>query len=157
MKNNSLGTKVLMIAVTLALAAYFGIQAVQYFSDPLTTTLAYNYRVEDSLSLSGYVVREEQVLPSESSGLLQLQREEGERVSDGGTIAAVYADQASLDLQKEILSLNARIEQLQYAREAALGAEVVQKLDVQISQSLLDYRAAVTAERYRDRPCGHRS
>lgn len=150
MKNNSLGTKVLMIAVTLALAAYFGIQAVQYFSDPLTTTLAYNYRVEDSLSLSGYVVREEQVLPSESGGLLQLQREEGERVSDGGTIAAVYADQASLDLQKEILSLSARIEQLQYAREAALGVEATQKLDTQISRNLLDYRAAVTAERYRD-------
>ena len=45
MKNNSLGTKVLMAALTLALVAYFGIQAVRYFGDPLTTTLAYNYRV----------------------------------------------------------------------------------------------------------------
>ena len=150
MKNNSLGTKVLMIAVTLALAAYFGVQAVRYFSDPLTTTLTYSYRVEDSLSLSGYVVREEQVLPSESGGLLQLQREEGERVSDGGTVAAVYADQASLDLQEEILAVGARIEQLRYAREAALGVEATQKLDAQIRQNLLDYRAALTAERYRD-------
>lgn len=150
MKNNSLGTKVLMIAVTLALVAYFGIQAVRYFSDPLTTTLAYNYRVEETLSLSGFVVRDEVVLPEDSSGLLQIQREEGERVSDGGTVATVYSDQASLDRQKEIESLNARIEQLQYAREAAVGTEVAQKLDEQIRQSLLDYRAAVTAGRYRD-------
>lgn len=150
MKNNSLGTKILMIAVTLALAAYFGAQALQYFSDPLTTTLAYHYRVEETLSLSGFVVRDELVLPAESSGLLQIQREEGERVSDGGTVAMVYSDQASLDRQKEIESLNARIEQLQYAREAAVGAEVAQKLDEQIRQNLLDYRAAVTAERYRD-------
>lgn len=150
MKNNSLGMKLLMILVTLALTVYFGVQVARYFDDPLTTTLAYNYRVEDSLSLSGYVVREEQVLPPESGGLLQLQREEGERVSDGGTIAAVYADQASLDLQEEILALGSRIEQLRYARETARGTEIAQKLDEQIRQDLLDYRAALTAERYRD-------
>ena len=150
MKNNSIGTKALMVAVTLALTAYFGFQAVNYFSDPLSTTLAYHYRVEESLSLSGYVIRDELVLSSESGGLLQLQREEGERVSDGGVIAAVYADQASLERQEEIQSLNARIEQLQYAKEAALGVEVTQKLDAQIRQNLLDYRAALVAERYRD-------
>ena len=75
MKNNSLGTKVLMAALTLALVAYFGIQAVRYFSDPLTTTLAYNYRVEESEHLSGFVVREEVLLPEENSGLLQIRRE----------------------------------------------------------------------------------
>ena len=150
MKNNSLGTKVLMIAVTLALAAYFGVQAVRYFSDPLTTTLTYSYQVEDSISLSGYVVREEQVLPPESGGLLQLQREEGERVSAGGTVAAVYADRASLDLQEEIRVLSARVEQLTFAKESALGIEATQKLDAQIRQNLLDYRGALAAERYRD-------
>lgn len=150
MKQNSLGTKALMIAVTVALAAYFGFQAVRYFADPLTTTLAYNYRVEESHNLSGYVVREEMVLPEESSGLLQIQREEGERISTGGTVAAVYADQAALDRQAEIEALELRAEQLRYAREAALGAEVVQKLDAQIRQNLLDYRTALTAERYRD-------
>lgn len=150
MKQNSLGTKVLMIAVTLGLAAYFGFQGVRYFTDPLTTTLAYNYRVEETLNLSGYVVRDEVVLPEENSGLLQIQREEGERVSTGGTVAAVYADQSALDRQTEIEELELRAEQLRYAREAALGAEVVQKLDAQIRQNLLDYRTALTAERYRD-------
>ena len=150
MKQNSLGTKVLMIAVTLALVAYFGFQGVRYLTDPLTTTLAYNYRVEETLNLSGYVMRDEVVLPEESSGLLQIQREEGERVSTGGTVAAVYADQSALDRQTEIEALELRAEQLHYAREAALGAEVVQKLDTQIRRTLVDYRAAVTAERYRD-------
>ena len=42
MKNNSLGTKILMTAVTLGLLAYFGLQAYRYFADPLTTTLAYS-------------------------------------------------------------------------------------------------------------------
>ena len=46
MKNSSLGMKILMAAVTLGVLAYFGFQAVRYFDDPLTTTLAYTYQVE---------------------------------------------------------------------------------------------------------------
>ena len=74
MKRNSFGTKALLAAISLALLVYFGVQGVRYFRDPLTTTLAYTYEVEESVHLSGYVVREEQVLPGESSGLLQLLR-----------------------------------------------------------------------------------
>lgn len=146
-KNNALGTKLLMLAVTLALAAYFGVQGYLYFTDPLSTTLAYNYQVEESVSLSGYVARTEWVLEDDASGLLRLQRSEGERVSRGGTVAAVYADQASLDRQAEIDALTTRIEQLEYAQEAALGSEVSLKLDAQIMQSILDYRSSLAEDR----------
>lgn len=121
MKEKTLGTKLLLAAVTLGVLAYFSIQAVRYFGDPLTTTIAYQYQVEMSTVLSGYVVRDEAILTDDTSGLLQLQRAEGERISDGGVVALVYADQATLDRQKEIQSLHTQIEQLQYAEEAALG------------------------------------
>ena len=150
MKNNSLGTKLLMVAVTLALLAYFGFQTVRYFSNPLSSTLSYAYRVEETASLTGYMVREEAVLSGDSSGLVQLQREEGERVAVGGTVARVYANQEALDLQKEIESLNGRIEQLQYVQEAESGVEVARKLDRQIRQNVLDYRAAVAGGRLND-------
>ena len=148
MKNNSPGIKLLMVAITLALAAYFDFQAFNYFVDPLSTTLAYSYQVEDEMNLSGYVVREERVLADEASGLLRLNRAEGERVSAGGTVATVYADQASLDRQTEIDALTTRIEQLQYAKEAALGAEVSLKLDNQIIQTVLEYRGSISAEKF---------
>ena len=147
MKNSSFGTKCLLLAVTLGVLAYFGIQGLQYLGDPLTTTLAYNYQVEEGMDLSGYVVRREQVLADEASGLLRLQRSEGEKVSAGGTVALVYADQASLDRQQEIDELSGRIEQLQFAQEASLGSEVSLKLDAQIMRSLLDYRAELAAGR----------
>ena len=150
MKNNSLGTKLLMTAVTLALVLYFGVQAVNYFSDPLTTTLAYTYQVEESVSLSGWVVRQERLLEDASGGLLRLQREEGERVAVGGTVARVYADQDSLDRQEEMEALELRIQQLQYVQEAEDGVEVAQKLDQQIRRSVADYRAALTAGRLND-------
>ena len=89
MKNSSFGTKCLLLAVTLGVLAYFGIQGLQYLGDPLTTTLAYNYQVEEGMDLSGYVVRREQVLADETSGLLRLQRSEGEKVGAGGSGALV--------------------------------------------------------------------
>lgn len=147
MKNSSFGTKCLLLAVTLGVLAYFGIQGLQYLGDPLTTTLAYNYQVEEGMDLSGYVVRREQVLADEASGLLRLQRSEGEKVSAGGTVALVYADQASLDRQREIDELSGRIEQMQFAQEASLGSEVSLKLDAQIMRSLLDYRTELAAGR----------
>ncbi|MCI6320585.1 MAG: hypothetical protein MR803_04390 [Clostridiales bacterium] len=147
MKNSSFGTKCLLLAVTLGVLAYFGIQGLQYLGDPLTTTLAYNYQVEEGMDLSGYVVRREQVLADEASGLLRLQRSEGEKVGAGGTVALVYADQTSLNRQREIDELSGRIEQLQFAQEASLGSEVSLKLDAQIMRSLLDYRAELAAGR----------
>ena len=146
MKQRALGTKILLAVITLGVVAYFGMQALQYFADPLTTTAAYTYQVDRSVSLSGYVVREELVLEG-GDGLLRLQRTEGERVSAGGTVTVVYADQASLDRQTELDTLEARLEQLEFAQEAAEGAEVALKLDNQIIQSILDLRGSLAADR----------
>ena len=59
----------------------------------------------------------------------------------------VYADQASLDRQTELDTLEARLEQLEFAQEAAEGAEVALKLDNQIIQSILDLRGSLAADR----------
>ena len=126
-KSGGLGTRLLMMALFLGVAAYFGIQAFQYLDDPLGVTLAYRYEVERGVDLAGFVVREERVLPDEGDGLLRIQRAEGERVSAGGVVATVYADQTSLDRQAEIDSLESRVEQLQYAQDLALAAETTRK------------------------------
>ena len=151
MKNNdSLTTKLIMAGLTLALVVYFSAQAYFYFTDPLSTMLSYTYQVEEELDLSGYVVREEQLLSGDTSGLLRIDRAEGERVSTNGVIATVYADQASIDRQAKMESLTTRIEQLQYAQEAELGADASLKLDNQILQHLRTYRSSVTANRLYD-------
>lgn len=147
MKNSSLGTKLLLAAVTLAVLVYFGVQGLRYLDDPLMTSLAYEDQVEESIDVSGYVVRQESVLPDESSGSLQLQRAEGEKVSDGGTVALVYADESSIQLQTQMNNLRDRIEQLEYAQAAALGTEVSLKLDSQILQGILDLRTALAEDR----------
>ena len=66
MKNSSLTSKLLAAALTLGVLAYFGVQIYRYVDDPFSTTLVYSYRVEDTLDISGYMVRQEQVLTGES-------------------------------------------------------------------------------------------
>ena len=150
MKQSSLGTKFFMVILTLGVLTYFGIQGYRYFRDPLTTTAAYAYEVEEGVDLGGYVVRKEQVLPDDTGGLLRIQRGEGARVAVGGNVATVYADQNALHQQEEIAALESRLEQLQFAQAAALDSEASLKLDAQISQHILDYRAGLTADRMQE-------
>lgn len=147
MKRTSFTTRILMLLVCLGVAVYFGYQSLRYLDDPLTTTAAYGYTVDETISASGYVVRSERVLEDEAGGLLRLARSEGERVSVGGTVASVYADQASLDRQNEIDAMEARIGQLEYVQSASLSYEASAKLDNQIAQDLLAVRAALAAGR----------
>lgn len=147
MKSESPVMKLLMTAVCLAVLAYFGLQVFRYFHDPLTTAVAYDYQVEESVPAAGWVVRDEEVLAGESDGLLRLSRSEGERVSENGEIARVYADQASLDSQQQVDALETQLSQLRYAQEAAAGAEATLKLDNSIAQSILSLRACVAADR----------
>lgn len=147
MKKGSLGAGLLAAAALLGVGAYFIYQGMRYLDDPLSTTAVYAYEVDEEISVSGYVVRDELILGDEASGLLRLNRAEGERVGVGGTVAAVYADQASLNCQNEIDTLEARIEQLEYVQDAALSYEAFAKLDSQISKNLLELRSALSAGR----------
>lgn len=150
MKKENLVTKLAMAAVTLGVIAYFSVGIFNYFEDPLSTTLAYTYQVSRGVDVTGFMVREESVLPDEDAGVLRLSRSEGEKVSRGGTVATVYADAGALSRQREVDELSTRIEQLQYAQEAALADEVSLKLDSQIQRAVLDYRRDITAARLRD-------
>ncbi|MCI9121309.1 MAG: hypothetical protein HFG00_07280 [Oscillibacter sp.] len=153
MKKNSggLGTRLLMAVLFLGVTAYFALEAFQYLDDPLSITLAYRYQVENTLELSGYVVRTERVLPDDDAGgLLRIQRGEGERVAAGGVVAAVYAGQESLGRQMEMDALESRVEQLEYAKNLSLELETSRKLDAQIAQNLLEYRQYLTADRLYD-------
>lgn len=150
MKRKRLLGKVLMTAFTLGVVAYFGVSIASYFEDPLATTFAYTYEISQGVEVTGYVVRSEVLLPDEDAGVLRLTRGEGERVSRGGTVATVYANSDALQRQTEVDELSARIEQLQYARDAAMADEVALKLDSQITTALLDYQEELSAGQLRD-------
>ena len=136
-------SRVALGALCLLTLVYFGLQLRDYLADPFSTAAAAYTKVEETVSANGWLIRTEQVLPGEGSGLLRLTRQEGEQVSQGGTVAKVYADQASLDRQTELDRLDERIEQLRYAAEESLSGVASLRLDSQIQDSLLSLRRSV--------------
>lgn len=142
-RENRTLSRVALGALCLLVLVYFGLQLRDYLVDPFSTAAAAYTKVEETVSANGWLIRAEQVLPGEGSGLLRLTRQEGERVSQGGTVAKVYADQASLDRQTELDRLDERIEQLRYAAEESLSGVASLRLDSQIQDSLLSLRRSV--------------
>ena len=92
MKNTSIGFKITTAILCLVTVGYFCLQGYRYLTDPLTTSPAYTYQVEQSVTVTGWVVREERIIQTPDSGVLRLSRSEGEKISRGGQVAEVYAD-----------------------------------------------------------------
>lgn len=147
MKNRSLSTKLIFVFLFLAVAVYFGVQAWRYLANPQTTTLVYAYAGEDSLAVSGWFVRDEQVVDC-SETLLELERDEGERVSANGVLATVYRSEGALSDHRALRTLEAKREQLLYASEASKNAETALKLDGDIRESIVALRASLASDSY---------
>ena len=145
MKTGSLATKLMLAAILLTVLIYFGVNAASYFLDPFTTTLVYDYTSENAVTVSGYVVREEEVLPGGAGDLVYFSRGEGEKVSRGGTVALVYQSAQALQDANTLRSLEEQLEQLTYARSLASGASTSARLDEEVVSSLIAFRGAMAS------------
>lgn len=144
MKNSTLATKLMLAAIFLTVLVYFGVNLAAYFSDPYTTTVAYSFTGENAVTVSGYVVREEEVL--EGGGeLVYSSRSEGERVSRGGTVALIYPTAQALSDANALRELTDQLDQLQYARSLASGSQATARLDDEITQALTRFHSSMAA------------
>lgn len=91
MKSSSAVFRALSIALLAAVVLYFGVQGCRYLTDPYSTTLAYRSSSEESISLTGWLVRDEEPLQGPSGTLQQMLRE-GEKAAAGETVVTVYSD-----------------------------------------------------------------
>lgn len=103
----------------------------------------YTYQANESVSVNGFVVRDEVLIANQDSGVLDLTRSEGAKVSAKGEVARVYSSQDSLDNQGEITRLETLVAQLTYAISAVENAANSLTLDQEIFQTILDYRQDV--------------
>ncbi|MBQ7713969.1 MAG: hypothetical protein IJT71_03665, partial [Oscillospiraceae bacterium] len=147
MKTGSLTTKLILAFLALAVSAYFGVQAWNYFTAPETATSVYAYRAERVLTLSGCVVRDEEVIDC-AEPLVELTRAEGERVGNGKRVATVYQSAEALEAERRAAALRVQLEQLEYARSAARDAEAALRLDGEIEMGIVALRAALSGGGY---------
>ena len=142
MRDSNFVTKTIAVAAFLAVMVYFATRLGGYLVDPLITTAAYYYQSDDAVTVTGYVVRQEELLP-DHSGLVYSTRQEGERVGKGRSVATVYHSEAALSDARQLEILEQRLDQLQYAQSAASGAQAVLKLDNSIRSGIFTLKSHV--------------
>ena len=139
--------KILSAAVLAAVVVLLGVQTYRYFHRPLSVSAAYTSQVSDSISVTGWVVRQETALP-EASGTLLRQVQEGEKVHAGQTVAVSYASKSALETVKELEDTELKLQQLQFARSSFLDSDAALRVDSDVSDSILGLRTVVAGGDY---------
>ena len=111
------GTKKIRTAGALILALlvliYVGYQAYMATHRTIQTETAMYGEVSDVIQSQGFVVRNETVVPGNSSGVLSYRLSDGARVASGGVIADVFSSESDASAQREIEQLDREIRNLQ--------------------------------------------
>ncbi|MBQ2061108.1 MAG: hypothetical protein II458_00315 [Oscillospiraceae bacterium] len=139
--------KILSVVVLAAVVMYFGIQIYQYLANPFSTTLAYEATADDSISVNGWVVREEEVFHSDAATLTH-PLSEGQRVGYGQTFAMAYDNSQTLETVDKIGTQELRLQQLEFALTSILDEDAALKLDNSITGSILTLRQDLSGGDY---------
>lgn len=141
MKQGTLITKIVMIILFAAVAVYLAVYAVKSLNDPFTTTMAYQDSLDDSVEITGVLVREETAL-SNGSAIMDILPEEGERVAAGETVAILYQSSEALERKQQLQALQQEREQLQYALSSGGSLSNAATLEQQIFASMQALRSS---------------
>lgn len=128
--------KILSLAVLVAVVTLLGIEGYRYFHRSVSVSVAYTGQVTDSLSVTGWVVRQETPLP-DTPGTLLRQVQEGEKVHAGQAVAMAYASKSALEVVSQLEDTELKLQQLQFARSSFLDSDAALKVDSDISDSIL--------------------
>ncbi|MBQ4545294.1 MAG: hypothetical protein II996_06965 [Oscillospiraceae bacterium] len=113
MKQEGTVSRIITVVLGLFLMAYIGYQAYRALYNPVKTVSAVYTEVDDSVSLDGYVIRDERIVSGNyGSGVLEMNMYEGERVANGSAVAVVYADEASARRSHEAAEISEQIDRM---------------------------------------------
>ena len=147
MKSSTPIFKILSVVVLAAAVVYFAVQAYRYFSDPINTTLVYASVEEQTIEISGYLVREEETFHSDAATLGH-SLSEGERVGKNQTMATAYPDSGALTRVEQLEALQLRLEQLSFSLISYLDPDAALKLDSTINSGILTLRQSIAGGEY---------
>ena len=141
----SIFSRLAMPLIIAAIVIYLICSAWMGMRDPYEFTVAYTDTMETSVETAGWVVRSEVAITS-GEGMVQLKREEGEKVGKGQELAVVYQDESYVEKQEELLQTQSDLSALQYATYDQSPSGVV--LDDQMLTAMTDLRTASSSGNY---------
>lgn len=104
-----LARNALILLTMIGLIVYVVYHCLQYFEDPVQTTVAVRQTEQQTLTLEAYLFRDEEVLTSSRGGALQSLTEDGAHVSIESEVARVYITGDGEALYAQLQALNEKI------------------------------------------------
>lgn len=147
MKQGRIVITLTMLLFAAALGVYFGFHVYNTIHDPFTTTLAYAYTEDESVSVHGLLARQEQVLPA-PGGIVDVVLGEAEKVGVGQTVALVYRDSLAQSGQMELEAVEREIRVLEQAMTEGITLESAARLDEDILQAVTLLRSDSALNQY---------
>ena len=86
-------------------------------SDGIVTEVTYKDYAYDTINTTGFVIRNEECLRNNTKGVLVYQVENGEKITAGGEIATVYADETDAVNYQKIQDIDEEIAELKQLNE----------------------------------------
>ena len=140
MKESTLATKVMIAILCLGVAVYLAIYLFWGWNQDIVTTYAYAYSLDVGHEATGILIREEVPLAG-SGGYIDQILGEGDKAAKGDPVALLYSDPSVLTTRQSIRSLEAEIEQLQYALGSGTQNTDAARLDAQVIDSIVALRS----------------
>lgn len=142
MKQGNTLPNLMVIVLAVGLALYFIFSFWESQTDTFTTTIAYEHTVSESVDSKGVLIREEVLLPTTATGLLDVLRTEGEQVGVGQLVGRVYRDVGAMEVQSQLEALTAEAETLEYALGEEKDLVTVSRMDEEIVESIAKLRSS---------------
>jgi len=138
MKQGKIYNKIIMAALFCAIVGYMGFSLFSSLRATFQTSPIMEYEAGEGYAVTGYVVRDEEVLTS-SWPITIPTMDEGSRVASRQMIAMGYKTADSQQNQSQINALTSQLAQLEYANAYSNDANDTVSLDKEIMSEVLNF------------------
>ena len=111
--------------------------------NPVETVAAAKISVDDSLSVTGCFIRDEQIVKITNGDTVEYSVSNGDKVAKGAELATVYEDPEALETSRTLREITDTVTQLRAAIQSNSTAMDSSKLDKQIIDSIASVSRAV--------------
>lgn len=144
MKEGKIVNRVVMLVLLGAVLVYLFVYAWKSFTNRMVTMTCYTYTLDQATEATGFLVRDEYVLPARS-GLADVLPAEGERVGVGQTVAYLYQDASALERRQQLNTLSQELEQINYSLSHTDDLSDNAKLSQEILTQIAALRSSVAS------------
>lgn len=118
-------------------------------SDGIVTEVTYKGVANDTISTTGFVIRDEEYIRNNSNGVLVYQVSNGEKITADGTIATIYSDEADAVNYQRLCEVNEELEELNQLNSVMGSSNVgLDSVNNRLDQKLQSFIACVNKREF---------